>query len=64
MSTLVDPRRLEAALLKYGLVPGDCRRAEVVIEPGAVAVIRYEVFVTIDKIAALGMAFAEAGVIS
>lgn len=60
MSVFDNPKKLADALVKHGLVPGNCRLAEVVFAPMKATIIRYEVTVTRQQTAALAKALAEA----
>lgn len=50
MSTIVNTRRIEKELIARGLVPEHCKLLEVRIEPTSAPVIRYEVFVSGDRL--------------
>jgi len=51
VETIVNTRRLEKELITRGLLPDRCRLIEVRVEPDSALVVRYEVYVTADKLA-------------
>lgn len=60
MPTILHPSKLEAALLKRGLLPPNCRLLEVVMGVMTPVVIRYEVFLTAEDMRRFGEAYLEA----
>lgn len=52
-------RSLHEALIRHGLVPDDCRSMDINIGIDGIAVIRYEVTLTKERIQSLGEAFMD-----
>lgn len=50
MSSVLNTLRLEKELIARGLLPDRCHLVEIRIEPNSALMIRYEVFVTADKL--------------
>jgi hypothetical protein len=59
MAHFIPNRRITEHLLEQGLVPANCRTADLHFEPDGAVVLRYEVFVTDDDLAKLQRAIAK-----
>jgi hypothetical protein len=59
MGQVLSNRQISALLVKRGLVPDNCRSAEVLIDPTGPLIIRYEVFVDAEHLAAVAEVLRE-----
>jgi hypothetical protein len=59
MGSYLSNRALTDLLVKRGLVPDNCRQADILIDPTGPLVIRYEVFVTAEHLAAVAEVLRE-----